>query len=149
MRTPVGLVLFGSVMIMTACGDDPMTPLPEEPSIREIKAVPTFRADIDEIIQRRGCSSSSCHSRDPVGAQAMLWLNTNPGNNYAMLVNADAWSEPAFKRVLPGDAENSYLVIKLEGRQLVGLQMPLDADPLDEIDLTNIKNWINNGAPNN
>ena len=66
-----------------------------------------------------------------------------------MLVNADAWSEPAFKRVLPGDAENSYLVIKLEGRQLVGLQMPLDADPLDEIDLTNIKNWINNGAPNN
>ncbi len=149
MRTPVGLVLFGSVMIMTACGDPMMTPPPEELSIRMIKAVPTFRADIDEIIQRRGCSSSSCHSRAPREAQAGLWLNTNPGGNYSMLVNADAWSEPAYKRVLPGDADNSYLMIKLEGRQLVGLQMPRNATPLDSIDITNIRNWINNGAPNN
>ena len=37
----------------------------------------------------------------------------------------------------------------LEGRQSVGLQMPRGGTPLDNIDLTNIRNWINNGAPNN
>ncbi len=148
MRNPASLVLFGSMMIMTACGPGPIPP-PREDPIRMIKAVPTFRADVDEVIQRRGCSSSSCHSRAPREAQAGLWLNANPGNNYSMLVNADAWSEPAFKRVLPYDADNSYLMIKLEGRQLVGLQMPRDAEPLDSIDLTNIRNWINIGALNN
>ena len=65
-----------------------------------------------------------------------------------MLVDVDAASEN-FKRVLPNDANNSYIVIKLEGRQTVGSRMPLSQSPLDNIDLTNIKNWINNGAPNN
>ena len=31
----------------------------------------------------------------------------------------------------------------------VGGRMPLNGTALDNIDLTNIKNWINNGAPNN
>ena len=52
-------------------------------------------------------------------------------------------------RAIPGDAANSYLVIKLEGTQSVGSRMPIGGSALDNIDLTNIKNWINNGAENN
>ena len=52
-------------------------------------------------------------------------------------------------RVVAGDAVNSYLVMKLEGTQSVGLQMPRGLGALDNIDLTNIKNWIDNGAANN
>ena len=48
----------------------------------------------------------------------------------------------------PGDAANSYIVIKLEGRQTVGAKMPLGGS-LDAISLQNIKNWINKGAKNN
>ncbi len=52
-------------------------------------------------------------------------------------------------RVIAGDAQNSYLVKKLEGRQTVGARMPLNGAPLDNIDLTNIRNWIDQGAQNN
>ena len=41
------------------------------------------------------------------------------------------------------------MVINLEERQVEGGRMPLDLSALDNIDLTNIKNWINNGAPDN
>jgi len=54
-------------------------------------------------------------------------------------------------RVIVNDAANSYLVKKLEGTQgsRNGARMPFGAAPLDNIDLTNIKNWINTGALNN
>ena len=52
-------------------------------------------------------------------------------------------------RVIVSDAVNSYLVKKLEGTAGVGSRMPLGGSPLDNIDLTNVKNWINQGAKNN
>ncbi len=51
--------------------------------------------------------------------------------------------------VKPLDAMNSYVIIRLENRQTVGLQMPGDGGRFDSIDLTNLENWIKNGAPNN
>jgi hypothetical protein len=39
-------------------------------------------------------------------------------------------------------------VIKLEGRQTVGGRMPQTGSPLDSIDLTNVRNWISQGALN-
>ena len=52
-------------------------------------------------------------------------------------------------RVIPGNATDSYLVKKLEGRQSIGVRMPNGQSALDQTDLTNIKNWINQGANNN
>jgi hypothetical protein len=52
-----------------------------------------------------------------------------------------------FLRVAPGDAQDSYLVIKLEGRQAAGSRMPLTGCCLDDIDIGNIRKWIDNGAP--
>ena len=136
--------------LLAACGgSDPASPTDPSgpaPDTRQINAAPSFATDINEIIQRRSCSSSSCHGT--AGGVAGLMLTASAANNFEMLVNVDATSEP-FKRVLPGDATNSYVVIKLEGRQAVGDPMPLAGAPLDTIDLTNVKNWINNGAPNN
>lgn len=131
-------------------GDDPTGPYSGDgttgTAAREIKAQPSFSTDINEILQRRGCSAGSCHGAS--GGQAGLMLTTNAGANYGMLVNVQATSEN-FLRVEAGNAGNSYMVIKLEGRQSTGGRMPLGGSPLDNIDLTNIKNWINNGAPQN
>ena len=55
----------------------------------------------------------------------------------------------AVVRVVPGNATDSYLVIRLEGRQTVGNRMPLGGSPLDNIDLTNVRNWIAQGAQRN
>ena len=66
---------------------------------------------------------------------------------YAALVNV---ASPATGevRVIPGNANDSYLVKKLEGRQNAGVRMPVGGQ-LSDTDLTNVKNWINQGAKNN
>lgn len=104
---------------------------------------PAFAANIQEIFDRRGCNASSCH-----GSIQEAGLDLRSGSSHASLVNVQATSEPIL-RVIPGNANGSYLVIKLEGRQSVGERMPRGQNPLDATDLANIKNWINNGAPNN
>ena len=76
-------------------------------------------------------------------------MDLRDGAAFANLVNVVAFSEPNFQRVTPSDAQNSYIVIKLEGRQTVGARMPLTGAVLDNIDLTNIRNWISTGARNN
>jgi hypothetical protein len=110
---------------------------------RVIKAQPSFANDIQEIFNRRGCTSSSCH-----GTSQQAGLDLRSGSSYGNLVNVDATQESKL-RVRPGNANDSYLVIKLEGRQTAGARMPIGGSALDNIDLTNIKNWINNGAENN
>jgi hypothetical protein len=67
---------------------------------------------------------------------------------WTYLVNVTAVQD-TLKLVLPGDAANSYMVVKLEGSSSVGGQMPLNDVPLDSIDMQNVKNWIIQGAKNN
>ena len=110
---------------------------------RVIKAAPSFATDIQEIFTRRGCATSNCH-----GTAVSAGLDLRSGSSYANLVDVDATSENQV-RVVPRNAAQSYLVIKLEGTQTVGARMPIGGAVLDNIDLTNIKNWINSGAENN
>ena len=114
------------------------------PPARVILSNPAFGADIKEIFERRSCSSSSCH-----GAAASADLDLRSGAAYGSLVGVVSFSDEAFQLVTPNDAENSYLVMKVEGRQTVGARMPFNLGVLDNIDITNIRNWINTGAPNN
>ena len=110
---------------------------------REVKQFPEFRADIMDLFVRNTCTSD-CHSQ---GQGGLTLLADDPSTTYGQLVNEPAHSE-AFLRVKPFDAENSYVVIKVEGRNLAGSPMP-PGDALDSIDLANLRNWIQNGAPNN
>lgn len=138
-----------AIVFAAACGseDSPTDPGPGGGTgggtPRVVKAMPAFGADIQEVFDRIGCSTSGCH-----GTAQRAGLDLRSGNAYDNLVDVQAMSESVL-RVIPGDANGSYLVIKLEGRQTVGARMPLNGAALDNIDLTNIKNWINNGAPNN
>jgi hypothetical protein len=108
-----------------------------------IEDTPSFSGTIQEIFERKGCTASSCHGTARSGG-----LRLTSGDSYDNLVNVEAVAEPIV-RVIPSDADGSYLVIKLEGRQSQGSAMPLSGTPLDNIDLTNIKTWINQGAQNN
>jgi hypothetical protein len=110
---------------------------------REIKADPSFSSDIQEIFTRKGCTASSCH-----GSASQGGLDLRASAAYGELVNVAAQGE-AKTLVIPGDAQNSYLVIKLEGRQSFGSRMPEGGTPLDNIDLSNVRNWITQGAKNN
>ena len=106
-----------------------------------IKADPSFAGDIATIFTRTGCTAGGCHGNSPA---AGLNLASSP---YAALVNVPS-TQTGEMRVIPGNANDSYLVKKLEGRAAVGGRMPVGGQ-LGNTDLQNIKNWINQGAKNN
>lgn len=110
---------------------------------RTIKADPSFASDIQEIFNRKGCAASACH-----GSLQEAGLDLRSGSSYAQLVNVPS-TQTGILRVIPGNAQGSYVVMKVEGRASVGDRMPLGGVALDNIDLTNLRNWINQGAKNN
>jgi len=131
----LGLVLGG--VFFQACSSPSST---QPPAVA--KEDPSFAGDIQPIFNG-SCAASSCH-----GASVQAGLSIVQGQSYANLVNIGSTEDVSRKRVLPGDAANSYIVIKLEGRQTVGAKMPIGGS-LDAVSLQNIKNWINKGAKNN
>jgi len=150
LRSILSIATLG--LFLTACGgsDSPTDPGGSDnnnngggSNTRTIKADPAFAADIFEIFQRNGCAASSCHG----GGTGGLFM-TSASNAYANLVGIES-NATGEVFVIASDAANSYLVKKLEGTASAGARMPLGGTPLDNIDLTNVKNWINQGAKNN
>jgi len=113
---------------------------------RTIKANPSFSTDIVEIFVRHGCTASNCHGNGAGG----LILTSSAATSYGNLVGVTSPTSGEI-RVIVNDAANSYLVKKLEGTQGSGngARMPFGVTQLDNIDITNIKNWINTGALDN
>ena len=76
-------------------------------------------------------------------------LDLTAGNAYANLVNVRS-VQVALNRVTPGNAENSYLIHKIDGRAgIVGDRMPTNGPFLTAAQIDIIKQWINDGARNN
>lgn len=66
---------------------------------------------------------------------------------YANLVNVASRGKAGAVRVIPGDAANSYLIHKLDGRSgIVGLRMPTSGPYLTAGQLAVIQRWIELGA---
>lgn len=128
---------------LTACGGSTGPDVMDTTDPRVILQFPQFRADVMEIFRRNGCTDG-CHA---LGQGGLTLLDGDPGTSYDQLVNEPAHSEN-FLRVEPMDPDDSYVVIKIEGRNTVGSPMPPGGE-LDLIDLTNLRTWISNGAPNN
>ena len=78
-----------------------------------------------------------------------LTLTASAAENYANLYLVASYGEPEILRVYPKNATTSYLVIKLEGRQLDGRRMPIGRAALSSTEMGLIRDWIDSGAPNN
>ena len=66
---------------------------------------------------------------------------------YANLVNVASRGKAGAVRVIPGDAANSYLIHKLDGRSgIVGLRMPTSGPYLTAGQMAVIQRWIELGA---
>ncbi len=111
---------------------------------RTIKENPSFATDIQEIFRRNGCTTGQCHGF--TSAEGGLSL-ASASASFSNLVNVASVGNPNVVRVKPRDAANSYLVQRLQGTG--GTRMPQGLGPLDNIDMTNITNWINADALNN
>lgn len=129
------LTLFLAICL-TFCGkdDNPTNATPSENV--------SFENDIQPIFTNN-CSSSQCH-----GSGASAGLNLTSGQAYTNLVDVNSTQKPDLKRVLANDADNSYLAMKLENRNISGNKMP-PSGSLSDASISAIKQWINEGAKNN
>ena len=76
-------------------------------------------------------------------------LDLSAGQSWSNLVNVQS-VQVTLDLVEPNDAENSYLIHKLDGRAgIVGDPMPVGGAFLSQADIEVIKQWINAGAANN
>lgn len=151
------VALLGTITMMlvisvgiSACGDSPTEPVEQEPEDDHEheheeterppgELMPTL-SSIQRLVFNPSCVSH--HGLDDAAAG----LNLAEGHSFKSMVNVRS-TQVMLDLVRPGDAENSYLIHKLEGRDgIEGRQMPLGASPLSPADIAVIKAWINSGA---
>ena len=76
-------------------------------------------------------------------------LDLDAANSYANLVNVNSTDFGAtYKRVTPGNPDDSYLIMKLEDDPRIdGKQMPRNGPPyLTQVTIDVIRQWITDGA---
>ena len=142
-----GATLTTVVALSWACADfestvDPTGGLPDV----EI-ANPSFATDIQPIFDRR-CAIGGCHTVLSRNAELVL----QRGYAYDSIVNVPAFLMPAFLRVEPGNAADSWLVRMIEADDNARshfARMPLGSQPLTPNQIATIVNWIENGALEN
>jgi len=92
---------------------------------------------------------AGCHSGPTSGSLPSGLDLSSANDSYNALVNVASLQVGSLDRVTPNDTANSYLIQKLEGTQAVGGRMPQGGPFLDQATMDMIKEWINDGAPNN
>lgn len=129
-------ILATLLLILTGCGKEKC---PTEPTTD-----PSLTTDIQPIFNK-SCAFANCHD-----ASAAAGLDLSTGKSYANLVNVASMNDPAKVRVIPNDAGNSYLYLKIIGDPNDGtLRMPIGGSPLSDNEIQLIKNWIDAGSKNN
>jgi len=95
-----------------------------------------------------GCHNGTASTTRADGLPGIQNL-TSAANSFAALVDVTSLEVNTLKRVNPNDADNSYIIQKLEGTQTVGARMPFGGPYLTQAQIDEIKGWINAGALNN
>jgi hypothetical protein len=145
--TTAGLVLVAACAL-SSC-DEKLSDIagPESPNLQ-----PTFTSIKNEIFS----------TTDLGGRTACITCHTNQGRNppqglnllsdpYNALVNVPSRERQGAVLVIPGDPESSYLIRKLEGRDIANTaRMPQNGPPyLTTGQIQIIRRWIETGAANN
>jgi hypothetical protein len=107
-------------------------------------AAPTFR----QAYAILSANCSPCHTSENDGSLDMSSRVLAYGNLVEQDAEGTACRGGGRVRVVPGDAQASLLVQKLEGTQDCGARMPRGRTPLPEASIDLIKAWIEAGAAN-
>ena len=147
MRTHVARLTFvvlgvSAIGFATSCGSSSS---PSAPSGQTTTV--TFSTQIQQQIFNPACIA--CHTDE--GRTPSSGLNLKTGVSIANLVNVASVGKVGATRVVPGNPSGSYLIQKLEGApDIIGARMPRNGPPfLTTEQIALIRQWIQNGAPNN
>jgi len=140
-----GILVFILSLAAAGCDESLSTVAGPTPNL-----TPTFSSiqrDIFEAADSSGRPScTSCHNPNG-GAFRQVGLDLSTAGSYDSIVGVASREKPGLMRVAPGDAENSYLIHKLEGRtDIIGARMPNRGPFLSDGQLAIIRRWIELGA---
>ena len=130
-------------VVTLACGA-------EAGSEDDVVVEPTLNSIQNEVFEV-SCNFEGCHATSAEGSAGNLTLESNTA--YAQLVGVEASQGEAaamgLVRVVPGSADESFLVIKLEGEfeDSLGDPMPQFSSSLEQSQIDAIREWIDKGAP--
>jgi hypothetical protein len=140
-QVTVGELVAGVDASMRGCNCPP-----EAPSFSS-----TWEGIQKTIFERHGCAQDACH-----GALAQGGLDLRPEVAYANLIDVKS-TYSAHNRVEPGEAERSFLWLKLAAKTdpsmipnnepVAGSPMPQLGDALSADELELLRLWIYNAAP--
>ena len=113
----------------------------------EVQGIQPSLASIQNNIFTPTCSVAGCHSGPP-GPNLPTGMDlSSAAASFSSLINIASFQEPTIFRVAVGDADNSYLIHKLEGTSAQGSRMPQGGPFLDQATIDVIRLWIDSGAP--
>ena len=113
----------------------------------EVQGLQPSLTSIQNNIFMPTCSVAGCHSGPP-GPNLPSGMDlSSTGASFSSLINIASILVPTTLRIAVGDADNSYLIHKLEGTAAVGARMPKDGPFLDQATIDVIRLWIDSGAP--
>jgi hypothetical protein len=143
------LVSLCALVALSACaGEGIVDPAGPGPQCTDVAPFRATMSCIQQFVFTPRCALSGCHA-SPSAAQGM---DLSAGSAWTSIVNVPVLELSGYLRVKPGDPDNSYLVLKLEGQFsiIVGDRMPADGSPyLNSNEISVIREWIANGAPDN
>jgi len=113
----------------------------------DVQGIQASLASIQSNIFTPTCSVAGCHS-GPAGPILPSGMDlTSTAASFSSLINIASIEESTILRVAVGNADNSYLIHKLEETAAQGARMPLGGPFLDQATIDVIRFWIDSGAP--
>ena len=105
-----------------------------------------FPIKLKDVVTAR-CTGAGCHSASKAGG-----LSLEPGQEIANLVDQPSLSNPGYRRVEPGDVENSVLIWRLralQGQSVMPPSYDQPPGPLNEAEIALFEDWIAGLPPSN
>ncbi len=115
----------------------------------EVQGIQPSLASIQNNIFLPTCAGAGCHT-GPAGPNLPAGMDLSSANaSFSSLINVVSVQAqmPPILRVAVGDADNSYLIHKLEGTSVQGSRMPQNGPFLDQATIDVVRFWIDSGAP--
>ncbi len=137
----LAMLIAGALACNSGDGTGVLPPPPVDLSI-------TFSGSVQPIFTRSCAFATGCHA----GPDAQQGMDLSAGQAYSNIVNVRSMQATQLFRILPSNADSSYLVLKIQGRAGlvggVGTRMPLGGS-LTQAQIDTIVAWVAAEARNN
>jgi mono/diheme cytochrome c family protein len=134
------MLIGGGLLLLAACSSEAPAP---DAAKASLQAATLYQAKIAPLFRSK---CATCHLTGTEAGNIQL----TPDQAIAAIVGVASQEAPRYKRVVPGDPDNSYLAMKIEGTHIEhggsGATMPFAAPPLSAPEIADIRQWIKEGA---